>query len=295
MSGLEEGHDGVLLPDGPLWQLPLALLPGPAGAPLVEKHPISIVSSATVLAELVVDRRERSISVVAMGDPLYPEGEILLRGGHTRLPPLPSTRREVTSIAQVFGSAAELHLGAEANESAVKAIGRSREGGPSIVHLAAHGLIDERFPLESGVALTIETDYDPTAEAPGENGILQAWEVFESVRLGADLVVLSACETALGKEQAGEGIIGLTRAFQFAGARSVVASLWSVGDESTAELMTRFYSNLAKGQPKDEALRQAQLAFVTGPIVIGEGEDAVERDLGRPFYWAAFQLYGDWR
>jgi len=128
-----------------------------------------------------------------------------------------------------------------------------------------------------------------------ENGLLQAWEIVEQVRLDANLVVLSACETALGKEVAGEGILGLTRAFQYAGARSVLASLWSMADVSTGELMQRFCADLTQGMAKDEALRQAQLAVINGPVVIGEGEDAIERGLSTPFYWAAFQIYGDWK
>ena len=155
--------------------------------------------------------------------------------------------------------------------------------------------MNERFPLESAVALSINVGWDPLDPDAGENGLLQAWEIFESLRIDADLVTLSACQTALGKEVAGEGIVGLTRAFQYAGARTVLASLWSVADESTAELMTRFYSGLKDGLPKDEALRQAQLGFINGPIVIGEGESSGERDLSHPFYWAAFQLYGDWQ
>jgi len=106
---------------------------------------------------------------------------------------------------------------------------------------------------------------------------------------------LGWARTALGNEVAGEGIVGLTRAFQYAGARSVLASLRSVADESTAELMTRFYTGIKDGLPKDMALRQAQLAFIRGRIVIGRGDDLAERDLSDPFLWAPFQLYGDWK
>ena len=129
-----------------------------------------------------------------------------------------------------------------------------------------------------------------------DNGLLQVWEIYESVRLQADLVVLSACETALGEEQRGEGLISLARAFQYAGARSVVASLWSVADQTTAELMIRFYRHLRSGLPKDEALRAAQLEFIRGPI---EMEDAdgnnVLKDAAAPYYWAGFQVFGDWQ
>ena len=111
--------------------------------------------------------------------------------------------------------------------------------------------------------------------------MLQAWEVFESVRLDADLVTLSACETALGREMGGEGLVGLVRAFHYAGARAVLASLWAVSDRSTAELMQAFYARLRAGTPKDEALRQAQLQ--------------VRRTRPHPFHWAAFQVSGDVR
>ena len=123
-----------------------------------------------------------------------------------------------------------------------------------------------------------------TPEA-GENGLLQAWEIFEQVRLDAELVTLSACQSGLGTEVAGEGLIGLTRAFQYAGARSVLASLWSVSDLSTAELMARFYRALRKGQPKDTALQEAQLAMIRGEAGLTLKEN---RDLTHPCHWAAF-------
>ena len=115
-----------------------------------------------------------------------------------------------------------------------------------------------------------------------------AWEVFERVRVTADLVPLSACDTAGGSDLEGEGIIGLSRAFQYAGARSVVASLWSVADRSTAVLMRSFYSHLEAGAAKAEALRAAQLEMIE-PEAEGDGSFA------HPFHWAAFVLIGDWR
>ena len=125
-----------------------------------------------------------------------------------------------------------------------------------------------------------------------DNGLLQAWEIFEKVRINVDLVVLSACETALGKEMGGEGLVGLTRAFQYAGARSIVASLWSVADESTPELMKHFYGYLKAGEMKDEALRHAQIDFIHEPGFAGLKS---KLSIAHPFYWAAFQLIGDWK
>jgi CHAT domain-containing protein len=137
------------------------------------------------------------------------------------------------------------------------------------------------LPLNSALALTL-----PESPAPGrDNGLLQAWEIFEQVRLDADLVTLSACETALGQEMGGEGLVGLARAFQYAGARSVLASLWGVGDDSTAELMKRFYGHLQAGKAKDEALRAAQIDLLRGAAP----------GVAHPFHWAPFVLIGDWR
>ena len=147
------------------------------------------------------------------------------------------------------------------------------------LHIASHGLLDDRFPLDSALAFSI-----PERWREGEdNGLLQAWEIFEQVRLDADLVTLSACDTGLGKVLGGEGLLGLARAFQYAGARSVLASLWSVSDDSTGELMRRFYGYLKQGQAKAEALRSAQLDLLRDP------------ELSHPFHWAGFELVGDWR
>ena len=115
--------------------------------------------------------------------------------------------------------------------------------------------------------------------------LAQAWEVFESFQLNAHLVTLSACETAVGREMGGEGLLGLTRAFQFAGARTVLSSLWNVSDASTATLMKRFYSYLRQGKTKDEALRSAQLDLLRSR----------KEGFSHPYYWAGFSLYGDWR
>jgi CHAT domain-containing protein len=116
------------------------------------------------------------------------------------------------------------------------------------------------------------------------------------VRLDADLVVLSACDTGLGEEQGREGLIGLTRAFQYAGARTVMASLWSVRDQATSELMIRFYKHLRAGLPKDEALRQAQVELIRGPIeVVNEKGETSLFDASAPYFLAGFQVYGDWQ
>jgi CHAT domain-containing protein len=255
----------------------------------VEWRPIHTVASATVYAEVRKSRRESAgpPTLVAFGDPRYPalakddSGRIAdaqVRSVVTRgfgLTPIPSTRDEVAAIAALYPSTAIAYLGDQATEERAKSVGK----GVRYLHFATHGLLDERFPLNSALAFTIP-------ESPGEgqdNGLLQAWEVFDAVRVDADLVTLSACDTALGAEMGGEGLLGLTRAFQYAGARSVLASLWSVGDESTARLMERFYRYLGSGETKDRALRAAQLDLIRSA------------DASAPFHWAAFQLVGDWK
>jgi len=214
------------------------------------------------------------------------------------LRPLPATREEVLAISNLFGDAATVWLGPEATEARAKSAGT----GPSLIHFAAHGILDPQVPLDSAIALSIPE----SPEFGGDNGLLQVWEIFESLRIQADLVTLSGCETALGQELAGEGMVGLTRAFQYAGARSVLASLWSVADRSTAELMKSFYGYLRDGQPKDQALRSAQMDMIQArstdeehtPVTRGVkvlAKESGETSYASPFYWAAFQLFGDWR
>ena len=151
--------------------------------------------------------------------------------------------------------------------------------GVPLIHYACHAYFNERFPLDSALVFTI-----PEKPEPGkDNGLLQAWEIIEKVRIDADLVTLSACDTGLGKEMGGEGLSGLTRAFQFAGARSVLASLWKIDDAPTADLMRRFYGHLKAGRAKDEALRLAQMELLGSP------------SSSHPRDWAGFTLIGDGR
>jgi CHAT domain-containing protein/Tfp pilus assembly protein PilF len=291
----------VICPDGPLHTLPWGALVRPAGPGrkeqwLVEWKPVHVVVSATVYSEV---RRGRPAdgsarwptTLVAFGDadyssasppPAAPDAQAFPARQRERgwsLAPLPASRHEVERIRQIFaGSGGEVraYVGAEATEDKVRAVGR----GVRYLHLACHAFADEDSPLDSSLVLTL-----PRAPGAGQaNGWLQAWEIMNDLELGADLVTLSACESGLGSERRGEGLVGLARAFQLAGARSVVASLWKVGDASTAVLMEDFYRHLRAGKSKDQALRQAQLSLLRG----------ARRDRRRPFHWAAFQLIGDW-
>jgi CHAT domain-containing protein/Tfp pilus assembly protein PilF len=312
---LDKATRVLIVPDGPLHALPFAALVRGvdvkmAGARrgwhyLVESKPVHVVVSATVYAELRKAWQNRSPAarqktLIAFGDPTYPASAVtadanaldrqdaevrsMLTRGY-RLTSLPATRREVAAIATLYREGAETYVGDAATEGRVKGVAKDTR----YLHFASHGLLDERFPLNSGLALTIPTD----VKEGQDNGILQAWEIFERLRIDADLVVLSACETGLGKEMGGEGLVGLTRAFHYAGARSVVASLWSVADDSTAELMKRFYGYLSSGHSKDAALRRAQLDLIRGVVLRQERGGNIQAS--HPFYWAAFQLNGDWR
>jgi CHAT domain-containing protein len=179
----------------------------------------------------------------------------------------------VTTIAKLYKSEeVASYFGTAATEEAVK--GNKHLNTARRIHFATHGLISEQQPQYSGLVLTLDDD-------PAEDGLLQVYEIF-NLRLNADLVVLSACRTGLGKEVKGEGVIGLTRAFMYAGARSVVVSLWRVADRPTADFMARFYRRLDQDRNKAEALRQAKLEMI----------QAGGR-FSHPLFWAPFILTGE--
>jgi CHAT domain-containing protein len=241
--------------------------------------------------------------------------------------PLKATRDELATVRDSFEQThpdadVKALRGADATE------GRVKELAPNFryLHLATHGffappslrsaLAPEAKPgkagsfgdkgvagfhpgLLSGLALA-GANREPW---PGEeDGILTALEVAELDLGGVELATLSACETGLGAVAGGEGVLGLQRAFQAAGARTVVASLWSVDDEATRKLMVEFYDNLwQKNLPKLEALQQAQLWMLREgrkrnlvPLE-NDGEKENKQRPVPPFYWAAFVLSGDWR
>ncbi len=284
----------VIVPDDPLGNLPFAALVADASNPgrpryFVEEHPLSVVSSGTLLAQLAKRRRSGPAragpDLVAFGDPAYeaarvPGASEEALGGGLRsevLSPLPFSRDEVTSIASLFPGKADVRVGKAATEEAAKALGR----GPRFVHFACHAVINGRMPSDSALVLAT-----PKGDrGSGDNGLLQAWEIFEELNIDADLVALSACDTALLQERSGEGLLGLVRAFQLAGARSVLASLWIVSDATTAEQMRTFYRGIKDGLPKDVALQRAQIAFL----------DRAGTPYSHPYRWAPFVLMGDGR
>ena len=167
-------------------------------------------------------------------------------------------------------------LGFKANRATATdpALGQYR-----VVHFATHSLFNDEYPELSGIVLSL---YDERGR-PQEDGFLRLQDIY-NLKLSADLVVLSACRTGLGKNIRGEGLIGLTRGFMYAGASRVVASLWKVDDEATAELMKRFYQHFFRdGMTPAASLRAAQDSMRT------------QRRWRAPYYWAGFVLYGEWK
>ncbi|HEX4959692.1 MAG TPA: CHAT domain-containing protein [Thermoanaerobaculia bacterium] len=274
----------LISPDGPLHVLPFSALvrPGKPAQWLLEWKPVHTVLSATLYAQLKAGRRPQAGGgpLVAFADPatnppspgaVEPSASPLRRY-HAGLPPLPGAREEVGALAALYGRDARVYTGADATKARLESLPvRAR-----YLHFACHALLDRRFPLDSSLALA-------RSGVNGDDGMLQAWEIFERLRLDADLVTLSACDSGLGREEGGEGLIGLTRAFQYAGARTVLAALWSVADRSSADLMPRFYAKLRSGLSKDVALAEAQREMLHGGA------------FSHPYSWAAFELNGDWR
>jgi CHAT domain-containing protein len=207
------------------------------------------------------------------------------KAGRWELPPLTYSNREVTAIAKLHQQAdVAVYRRSDASEETVKT--NEHLGSARRIHFATHGIMSERQPHYSGLILSLPPPTtNPKSEIRNpksvEDGLLQVYEIF-NLKLNAELVVLSACETGLGKEVKGEGLIGLTRAFMYAGTPSVVVSLWQVADRSTADLMVKFYEQLNQRRDKAEALRRAKLAMIERGGVSAQ-----------PFSWAPFILVGE--
>lgn len=268
----------IVIPDGPLAYLPFEAIrvrePEQEDSRyLIERSTVTYAPSAGVLLSLDEESNvDETRALVAFGDPRSPPKRGTRYEGTSDLwEPLPGAQREIAAVAEtVAPSAVDVFLDQEASERELKS--RAAKGRIRWLHLAAHASINEQTPANSAIVLA--------ADLAGEDdGYLTVEEIF-SLKLDAELVVLSGCETALGRHIRGEGLLGLTRAFLYAGARGVQVSLWKVADDTTPELMSSFYRSLMDGKSAAEALRQAKLESLADPR------------RSHPFHWAPFVMVG---
>ncbi len=277
----------VIVPDGVLHYLPFETLRavGSDGRPecLIEQFPISYMPSVSVLAELKqrMTDRTRKLDLLAYGDPVFSQAGArsspsmdLVRGIYEsagiRFPQLPNTRREVQAIGSLFlPERRTTFLGLAATKASVK---RTSLVDYRLLHFATHAIMDDRNPARSGIVLSL-------VNAGDEDGILRMTEVF-NLEMNADLVVLSACQTGLGSLVRGEGMVGLTRAFLYAGARRVAVSLWDVNDLTAPDFMQSFYHRMRQGEAPAAALRSAKIEMLHS--------DSPVR--ANPYFWGPFVL-----
>lgn len=303
----------LIVADGALRYIPFAVLPvhppsrqeRALSAPLALHHQLVVLPSASSLARLRQGWRARGEpdkGIAVLADPVFDPKDVrltlsrgemhgageALRGeenldlqraardlGLVQFDRLPGTRREAEAILALAGDGDHLRaldFSANLETATDPLLGRYR-----ILHFATHAVLNNHHPELSGIVLSLVN-----REGEARNGFLRLHDIYR-LNLRADLVVLSGCQTALGKEIQGEGIIGLTRGFLHAGASRVVTSLWQVSDRATAELMQRFYRGILVEELEPvEALRQAQLSMWR------------QRRWQAPYYWAAFVFQGDW-
>lgn len=280
--------------------------------PLIQNHEIVSLPSASVLGVLrreLGERRSAPKALAVVADPVFDENDQRVRGTNkvqkaeeqpqikknnektARLPDLQRATRELglTKFDRLVVSRREADLIAAlaSRGQPLKALdfdaSRATATNPElgqyrILHFATHSLLNNQQPELSGIVLSLVDE-----QGRPQDGFLRLYEIY-NLKLEADLVVLSACQTALGKEIKREGLVGLTRGFMYAGAPRVVASLWKVSDEATAELMKRFYQKMLRdGLRPAAALRAAQVSM------------SKEKQWTAAYYWAGFVLQGEWR
>ena len=301
-SEVRSSNKLIIVPDGTLEYLPFEALVTASGHGrnfyLAEKFAIVYGPSASALTSVEAMNRQNMPrrTLVAFGDPVIAADQDSPQMASARHPSdstlrirsvslaedyaergfsfarLPYTRAEILAIGKLFSAnQRQLYFGADAREEQVKS---EKLDDFRYIHFATHGFLDELHPGRSGILLSRAPD-------SLEDGILQTGEIMR-LKLNADIVTLSACSTGLGRLVDGEGVLGLTRAFFYAGARNVVVSLWNVNDSATATLMERFYLNLRHGLPTREALREAKLSLL----------HSSQASWRHPYFWAAFVIQG---
>ena len=248
-------HKVYIVPHGILHYLPFQSLIYNANY-LIEKFQIGYIPSATALKYVLAKRKEKPVNLLALGNPKLSAPQMQL----------PFAEKEVESLKAIYPVARVL-IGEDASEANFK----QQAGSYGIVHVASHGEFNSNTPLLSCLRLSAGN---------GEDGRLETREIF-GLNLDAYLVTLSACNTAIGKLTKGDDVVGLTRAFIFAGTPSILGTIWSVNDESTSIFMNHFYENL-RVMDKLKSLQQAQIAMIQN------------EKYRHPYHWAAFQLIGDY-
>ncbi|MFQ6118448.1 MAG: CHAT domain-containing protein [Methanosarcinales archaeon] len=263
---------------------------------LIEEYSISYSPSASVLDPKLLYRKRTNPQkgeLIAFANPDF--GDIsqeeteettrnlfLTKAMRQRIEELPYAEQEVEEIKKYYRNPLILKKKEAKEESFVK-----NSAYYPVIHLSTHGFLNEAHPIYSGIVFSYNEEIKDV-------DLLHAYEIF-NLDLNCDLVTLSACETALGQEIekiGGEGVVGLTRSFLYAGAESLVVSLWKVEDESTSYLMSEFYKNMReKGLSKVEALRQAKLSLIKKEKKI----EGTNFSYSHPFFWAPFILVGDWK
>jgi CHAT domain-containing protein len=269
----------IVVPDGPLWDLPFQTLQNTAGKYLVESASISYAPSLTALREMQKRSRDRGLAgdseLLAFGNPfvrLETKERVQKVFMSEKLEPLPEAERLVAGLARMYGpSRSKVFTGADAREETAKFEAPKYR----IVQFATHGILNNVSPMYSHLVMAQDQ------KDPNEDGLLEAWEMKE-LDLKADMVILSACDTARGKISGGEGVIGMTWAMFIAGAPTTVASQWPVESSSTTELMLEFHRQLlsAKNISKAEALRRAELKLLRDPRY------------RHPSYWGGWVMVG---
>lgn len=284
LSMFIKGKKLIISPDAELHYIPFGVLPArPSNAQgskaaiyggttfLIEEHPICYNYSASIY--LLNKKRQSTPQAekIATWAPNFDNMDSILRdrGLDGGLAPLPGAHQEAQDIADMFFVNPFIDL--SASETSFKSLANQY----SVLHIATHGLLNDDDPLFSSLVMSADDS---------EDGILHAFELY-NMQLNADLAVLSACNSGMGKLTKGEGVVSIARGFAYAGVPNIIMSKWAVSDWSTAVLMKAFYKNIKTGMPKDEALQQAKIKYLDA------NKDKAK--LLAPFYWGGFVLLGD--